>query len=420
LNKIFSIPIDLSLSKSLSIPIWRIIGLAFAIRLLLLVAIPTDTTEEPFTLTPFNDELSHYNYILYMAEYGERPIQIHSIRESYPIGLHDYEYYQPPLYYSLNGYIYSLLPGFLKNMYMIRFVNLIFSLLLILTIGRLILMIEPDLGVPSMLMIMLLASTVFFGASVTNGNLLWLFSAVIAYYGVTLIKAPGLRNRLLLMLFFILAIWTKLSALTLLPAILFVLYSSFRNKKVMERLILSVIWTAVALIWTIPLFWQNYNYYGSLLPLSVGCGEPVNILSQISLKKVVFTANYLLHTFYFPFDNYGIGILQALIILVIGVATVIIIFFGFKNLVYKFRISSVEYRNIIIFMSLTLGFALAGLVLMILRYEQSEARLIFTALPAISFLFTSGIEKIVGAGNYRIEKFILLFFALPYLIFIVH
>lgn len=408
------------LSKRLSISSWRIIGLAFAIRLLFLAATPIEATNEPFTITPFNDELSHYNYVVYMAEHGKRPLQVHSIKESYPIGLNDYEYYQPPLYYSINGHIYRLLPEFLKNIYTVRLINLILSLLLVLTIGRLILTIEPDLGVPAMLVVMLLASTVFFGVSVTNGNLLWLLSALVTYYGMLLIKSPNLKNRIAMMLFFILAIWTKLSALTLLPAILYVLYISFNKKKILSRLLLSVIWVSISLTWTIPLFWQNFNYYGSLFPLSVGCGEPVNILSQISLKQAVFTANYLLHTFYFPFDNFGYGILQALIILLMGVATIIIAFFGLKNLIYKFRIYSVEYRRIIIFMSLTLGFALLGLLMMILRYTQSEARLLFTALPAICLLLSSGIEKIFDGSNYRTEKVTLLFIALPYLIFIAH
>ena len=401
-------------------PVWRILGLALGLRLLFLIAVPAEYHDIPHRLSAFNDEAAHYNYVRQMAEHDLRPLQIHSIREAQPRGLQDYEYYQPPLFYRLAGYLENILPETMRGIYSARALNLMLGLLLILTVGRVLQLVNFDYAVPGMLLLTALGSVVFFSAVVTNDVLLWLLSALFAYYSLLSMKEPDWRKRAALGLCFAAALWTKLSALTLLPAMLLALYFSFKTRKWGLRIIFTLLWTLFALCWTYPLFRENLRFYGELLPLSVGMGEGQDIFAQISLKRLYLVTNYLAHTFYFPFENYWIGWVQAVIFLAMGLASLGVIYLAIRKLISDYRDSDVFIKKGYLFLGLCLAGALGGLTMMILRFSQSEARLTFTALPAICLLLISGFDRLCRGSRRRREIMALALPALPYLLFLLY
>lgn len=393
--------------------------MAFALRLIFLVGLPLEESHEPYSLSAFNDEQAHYDYVVHIAEVNTRPIQSHSILESYPQGLHDYEYYQPPLWYRIAGSMFNLIPESQRGVYAVRFLNLILSLLLILTVGRVVSIVSPRYGFSSMLFLAVLGSAVFFGATATNDVLLWLLSALTVYYGLLLIHKPEWKKRLAVTLCLSAAIWTKLSALTLLPAVFYVLFITFKGERIWLKAAFTLGWLAFAFLWTIPLFRENYIYYGSILPLSVGLGPPQNIAASLSLGKFFQTANYLVHSFYFPFENYWRGAFQAVLFLFLGVSTLALAYLSVKGWVKEFTSLSGENNRGVIFFGLTLLAAIVGVLMMVVRYNQSEARLAFVALPAICLLIISGMDRILGKFNRNLRWLALIFPALPYILFVI-
>ena len=419
---------------------WRIIGLAVVLRLLFIVGCPVEQINEPFTLSAFNDELSHYNYAVFYANNHYRPIQEHNILESYPQGLNDYEYYQPPLYYRLAGYFLNILPEKTPGIYILRSLNLVISILLILTIGRIVLLIEPGYVFASMIFLTIHPTSVFFGSAVTNDVLLWLMCSLGVYYGILLIKTSHLKYRIALCLCVSCAVWIKLSALAMIPALGFAIYLSYPQKGFIIKTLKTLMWCLFTIIWTVPLLWENYDYYGSILPMNAGLGQAVNAFQNFTLKKIFLSSNYIVHSFYFPFENYWIGTFQAVFFLVLGIISLIIVYLAFRYYYFIFKQLNKDTGNILIFLGLTILMAVGGLTMMTFRYNQSEARLTFLALPAIVILLMKGIDQLLltlklniakkrkidladviqNTSRNHIEKAVLFLTAIPYLLFVIN
>ena len=399
---------------------WRIIGFAFVLRLLFLIGVPVEETREPHTLSAFNDERAHFNYVLQMAETNTRPIQTHSINESYPFGVYDFEYYQSPLWYKLAGIVYSVLPHPLKDIRAVRFFNILLGLMTILTIGRIMLLFSSLISAASMVFLSILGSNALFNSTVTNDSMLWLTASLVVYYGLSLMNSWNWKNLLGLTLCFSAAIWTKLSGLILLPAVVYTLYLSCPGRNTWSRAVIAAGWSVFSLLLTIPLFVQNHLYYGTIFPMSVGSGPARNILEGLAPKKLYLTVNYLVHSFYFPFENYWLGALQAIIFLVMGIVSLAVIYLGCRHFIVIISKGSDLEKRRIIFLGLTLICVMGGLLLMIFRYNQTEARHALAALPAVTFLLLKGGESVLGRYRGRLAIFAALFPAVPYLLFVAH
>ncbi len=392
---------------------------ALALRLLFLIATPAADNSDTFRLSAFNDEKAHYQYVLRMAEEGVRPIQVHKVNESLARGIHEFEYYQSPLWYKLAASIYKALPSPLKNLHSIRFLNLIIGLALIPVIGSIVELYDSRLKSAAMVFSAILPSAVFFSSVVTNDNLFWLTSALTIYYGTALCLKSTVKNRLGMVLAFAAAVWTKMSALTLLPGLLFVLIASYRRKPTMIKVPVSLAWLILPLLLTAPLFRQNYLYYGSFIPLSAGT-EAHNLLTGLAPKNLYLTANYLAHTFFFPFENFYYGVYQAGLIFVLAAAVLVLTALVLKRFAADFARGSGENRRIQVFYGLTLIFMLTGLAYMILRYHQAEARLVFGALPVVALIIAGGLDKALGKHRNYTTLAAALLGALPYTIFLIH
>lgn len=399
---------------------WKIISFAFVIRLMFLIAVPVEENDQPFTLSAYNDEQAHLKYILHYVENGSRPIQTHSVAESYAQGRHDFEYYQSPLYYRISAWIYEALPDNFRSVYILRFVNLVFGILTILTIGQILLLFSARFSAGGMIFLSVFAPMVLFNVTVTNDVLLWLFSALLIYYSLLFLENPAYRYFAGMILIFSAAMWTKVSALTLLPAILFALYKGSKFGKLSSRLGVMGLFIFLTGLLTLPLFLENYLYYGSIIPLSIGSGAPVALAESLNLKSVYLTINYMLHTFYFPFGNYWRGLVHAVVIIIMGLVSLGIIYSGLRSFRKSLKEQVSWRRSARIFLMLTLILAAAGTLWMSFRYHQGEARMAFIALPAIVYFFLDGSEQMLGKRAQQILKFALLFPSLPYLIMLIN
>jgi hypothetical protein len=215
------------------------------------------------------------------------------------------------------------------------------------------------------------------------------------------------------------AIWCKLSALALFPAILYVIFTAYEVKKFGLRIMLTLSWTMFSMFLIFPLLWQNFQYYGAFLPMSVGSGTPHNIDHIFNLKNIYLNLNFIFHSFYFPFENYWLGAFHLILFILLGIMSLFIFYNALRH--YYRTISGFNdwHRKALIFLGLTLLFALIGLVYMIIRYHQAEARLTFLALPAITYLFLSGTDEVLGMYNRYLPKILAALIASSYLLFVI-
>jgi|GEM_PF-1363930 len=397
----------------------KILAFALVIRLLFLLAVPPEETSLPRTLSAYNDEAAHLQHILHYRKTNSRPLQSNSVMEAYPQGNFDYEFYQSPLYYKLNGYLLRIAPDLFANIYFLRFINVILGLWTILIIGQSLKLLSSVYAAGAMVVLSTLGSMVRFNTTVTNDVLLWLFSAYFIYYALMSLTNPKILNLLGMTASLSAALWSKLSALTLIPALIYVVYAASAGKNPVRRILSCFVWLAVTGLITIPLLWENYTLYGEFIPLSVGSGEPLKIIGSLNLSTLISLGNYYTHTFYFPFDNYWVGTLQKVIFLIMGLGTLALIFFAVKRFFAEFKTDSDFKRKALITLIVTLLAGLGGTLLMSLRYHQGEARMAFTALPAICFLLIYGSEKALGRYRKSILRILPLFLALPYLLLII-
>jgi len=397
----------------------KILAFALVVRVLFLIAVPADELFQPRTLSAYNDEQAHFQHILHYRYHNSRPLQTNSVAEAYPQRIFNYEYYQSPLYYFLCGRILRIMPEYFANVHLFRFINCIIGIWTILIVGRCLKLLSSVYAAAAMVMLSLLGSMVRFNTTVTNDALLWLFSAYFAYYALLSLANPKWLNILSMIFALSAAVWTKLAAVTLLPAMIFAVYSAYSPKKPLFRLLLSLLWSIPVLLLTLPLFLENYADYGAIFPLSTGSGSPVGSWQNLSLFALFSLANYYTHTFFFPFDNYWMGFFQACIFLFLGVVVLVIIFCAVKRFIIEFTTEQFFKKKPMIFLLLTLLTGVGGTLLMSLRYHQGEARMAFTALPAICFVLIYGSEKALGPYRKYILRLLPLLLALPYILLII-
>jgi 4-amino-4-deoxy-L-arabinose transferase-like glycosyltransferase len=397
--------------------VWKIIFIALVIRLLFIIGMPLEETSAPRTLSAFNDEKAHYKYVIKMERGENRPKQKQYQPEDFHLG--EFEYYQSPLWYRIAGAYLSFLPEAWRGVRAVRLLNALTGMLTILTIGRIMLFFSPQFGLSSMICISLLGGIVYYDSAVTNDILLWLLCALTVYFGISALKSGDRGSRWGMILSFSAGVWTKQSALLLLPGIFYAVFQGYVGQPSWKRIILALVYIAIGLLFCVPLFWENYIYYGQFIPLSIGSGEPYNLGAGLNPQFLARAVAYAGRSFYFPFTNFWGGAPSIIIFIILGSLSLILIYHGIKHSINILKSSLLWYRRSIVFLGLILAFALGGYSLMIFRYHQTEARHTFIALPAIIYLLISGGYTFLGKRSYRLAQLVAGITALPYLLFLI-
>ena len=151
-----------------------LVALAVCIRLVYVLCLPLGQKVQ-HRLEGLNDEPSHLNYVHYLAEHKQFPVQNHHARENDSFIRNEFEYYQPPVYYML-GAGCELLVGKANGKRACRFLSFFLGVLSLLVIYK----IFFRLGFPgilcqgAVLFAAFLPVYAYFCSVVSNDSLCWL------------------------------------------------------------------------------------------------------------------------------------------------------------------------------------------------------------------------------------------------------
>lgn len=302
---------DHPLRKKSSVPRWVWIAVIVGIlaRILYLALTPLPKQEGTF-LIPFNDELAHYHHVLYQRDFSRMPYQFDRTVSEAVLARGDGEYWQPTLYYQLCGYILriffsskekkeyiplspandypktlstssnsknntggSQFPYPTKEVVVLRFLSLCFWLAGIFILLKLV---PYSLMRTPILLSTLLGLWLPMSATINNDALLWFWICVL--YGFATYAARNGLTRyegLLLCGVFLMAMYTKLSALPLLPMALATIWVGRKHQPLLIRVTELFVAGTLILDLLLPMLYLRNILYGD--PLGVGQALPVGL-----------------------------------------------------------------------------------------------------------------------------------------------
>jgi hypothetical protein len=337
-----------------------VIGLT--LRTIFLLYTPIDQPESIGILSSYGDERAHVEYTLHILRTGYLPrtstaITIESVVPAF-------ENYQSPLYYLLHaGVCKALGVESVRDVTLCgRALSLLFGVLILWIAWKILKLMGGVWHSTEWAVIFtcLALSGVLVRFSTLAGNdaFFWLCSGFCCY---SLLKLPNDRNArtlTLLLLCLVCAFYVKLSALLLLPSVVFQVVRSRTD----TRLLLPLALAAVVLL--SPLFLRNLRDFGSLLPLASGFGESGWRLPNFD------SLFYAIRSGVFPWNevwNNWLGL--ALMLPALAVFSAVF--------VKWLRRPALDWHTIL------LGSALLAYVILNLQYDQAEARYLFVAWPVI-------------------------------------
>jgi len=211
------------------------------------------------------DEQAHFQYVRYLAEQRALPVQTSRMNDP----THDWEYYQPPLYYLVLAPVHLLADGLFHDRAItvraLRLVSILLWGVTLLFALRFLdeLRVEGGLVRATVVgMVGLLPTYVFLSSSLNNDNLLVALGGAILWRAA---KPASLRNSLWLGALAGLALLTKLTAVVFL-----VLFLTVPVVGLLRRSLAARAWphallaTSLAALSFAPWAWRNQVVYGSV------------------------------------------------------------------------------------------------------------------------------------------------------------
>jgi 4-amino-4-deoxy-L-arabinose transferase-like glycosyltransferase len=295
---------------SFRLPFSILLALALCIRLVYVFCLPLGQTVR-YRLEGLNDEPSHLNYVHYLAEHKQFPLQNHHARENDAFVRNEFEYFQPPVYYML-GAGCELLVGKSNSKLACRFLSFflgIFSLLVIYKIFF-------RLGFPGILcqgaalFAAFLPIHAYFCSVVSNDSLCWLVCLLLTLEictgwgkktGVPVVGRQiwfsALRTGALLGI----GMLIKSSLFIFYPVLgLFFLYRWFISKDLRWIGALAVSFLFSGLL-SVPWYLHNLHQYGSFMAFGIGNGPHQFYL--FSGNHFMDLLKWTLYYFWFPMQH---------------------------------------------------------------------------------------------------------------------
>ncbi len=387
-----------------------IISIGLACRIVYAVFTPT-----------FNapDEQSHYNYIKYLAENKELPIQTNKTNSV----SNDWEYYQPPLYYSLMAFAYSTANYLTSNIsyivIILRLINILFWLLTIyfsLQFLNIIISKNNYLKIFTLTIVSLLPSYTFSSSAINNDNLLIALGSIIIYISA---KPLTLRSAIILGILLGMSILTKLSAVIFfIYFVILLIYSIIRAKPTNINICNYILILAIGTIMWLPMGIRNVYIYGSMtaedianIPYIWSSSYQAIISSLIYLQKSFWAISGIYNNISSYFPLIGIFIFANALI-------------GFITLIFKQKgnllLEFADYQGII----LSLWLAVVVDIILIFRfgilYGQSQGRFLFPLLVPISLWLALSIKSLFRFKNDSISIHIVGIFSLYSVLFMIY
>jgi MFS family permease len=373
------------------------VAAGIVLRVLFLALSPLEGDSVVGRLSAYNDESAHFHYIMHIANHGNLPGKGDSIPEDAKAAT--FENFQSPLYYLLCTPFVALWQSVNPSAgyFAARIISLIASIALVplaFSIARMF-GFEQTAAASAAMVTAILGSFVRFGSLVSNDALCWLFGGLAVYFWLkTERDAPTSRHFLLWSLAMIASIFTKLSALLLLPLPFLSSVLERRWRQSLRWLLCSLVVLAAAL----PIWLRNIQDFGSLLPFAAGFGEPG--AGQASWLSV---AAYAMRSLFFPWQEFWGGWLGGLIVL----ASILVCAYLTLSSIHQFK----SLRFPVDYLLLLLA-SLSGFIWLNFHYFQAEGRYLLISWPAWVI--------VIGAGGRSVVRqwFLLGALLLPYVLFV--
>lgn len=362
-------------------------------------------------LTPIGaapDELAHFKYVTHLMEHGSVPVQTTDVISG--AETHDYEYYQPPLYYFILAAVGNVINHFIQPsegllLLLLRVFQLSFwgitAAFSYLT-ARKLLAERPTAAAILLSLAAVLPAYISSSAGINNGNLAIALSSVILYL---LLLKRNWSNAFLLGLFCGLALLTKLTAVGVVGLVILLLVWECARAGV--RRSSAIAKTAVVLLLLLVLIgpWVLYNLdtYGSLTAESVGNAPNRVIENMPEAARPFWSLGHINHTFwavagrkneltFLPWLSAALG--------VVLLAGLLARFFSRRQ-----AVEDAALRRWIKTAAVALVLQLALVLRMGVEYGQGQGRFLFPLFAALavvlssavySLLRLSGLEKRLG------------------------
>ena len=387
-----------------------VISLFFKLKIV--YELPLGTISNEYGLSGFDDEPAHLNYVKYLLDNNKLPKFETKVIDPNAFVTNEFEYHQPPLYYSI---IYSLSKLFFVTdlneiLILGRIFNVFLSLVGLIVLFTIFKVLElSDVEILTALSIyLLLGSSVYQFTVFGNDALSW----VLLWFLLLLILKGIIKNWIMIVIVLTLSHYTKLSILPfylLLFLSLFLEIKKYGLSRTMTSKIIAVM--VLPLIFSLPWYIRNYNEYGSIFLMNFFNGEWhfVKTFEESFVKLMKMPYSFLFRMHFLP-PKYILSWLNIIPYLWLG-ASIVLWILRVRN-IFKFG-----YKIQI------LNFLLILIVGAYLYYAiptgYTEGRFLYPALPAIIYymtevLFEKKIKDILFEG-WQIA-FVLLVFLPSYVV----
>lgn len=233
-------------------------------RLKIVYELPLGTISNEYGLSGFDDEPAHVNYVKYLLDNNKLPKFETKVIDPNAFETNEFEYHQPPLYYSI---IYLLSKLFfvtdLNNILIIgRLFNVMLSLLGLILLFRILKVLElSDVKILTALSIyLLLGSSVYQFTVFGNDALSWIFLWLL----LLLILNGVIKKWFMIVIVITLSHYTKLTILPFYLVLIAALFFEIQKFGLSRTTFLKVFAIIILpLIFSLPWYLRNYNEYGS-------------------------------------------------------------------------------------------------------------------------------------------------------------
>ncbi|MCB2200896.1 hypothetical protein KQI63_15935 [bacterium] len=379
--------------------------LAVLLRLTLIFSQPFHGTP-PEGLPAFNDEASHLNHALLDHQSTLPGVQRMGVRDEGALARGEVEYSQPPLYYWMVAGAMKVIGTGTVSLYLLRLA----SMILWLAGLHLLFYFAPYRAARMPILIggALLGAGLIPSTTINNDSLFTLtIGGLYAYATMTREENFSILRLINLALLFAVAIWTKLAALTLAPMVLAIAWVAGPRERRWARVVLV---GAVALWATMPLWLQRTLLFGSPLSIEHAASGTLPPFDPELLVKSTFYSLVMPWMELWGHPAVKIGMVAFGFLLVVSLAG---LFSRWHDLVDAIRERGASTVTLL-WMIGGLG-AVAGWLYYAIRFQQSEARLLLPAAPALAVAF--GWQFLIYRDNLRkaLAILVVIIILLPYL-----
>jgi len=364
-----------------------LVGCALCIRLFYVFFMPTGQTVR-FRIEGLNDEPSHLNYVHYLAEHDNFPVQTHHAREADSFVRNEFEYYQAPAYYVLGAGIERLF-GKSNILFLCRMLSFVFGVLTFFTLGKIFRLLSFDKMAADAVVLFaaFFPAHAYFCSVVSNDSMSWFIAAILTLLLVraTLTDETATQKTLWFLslqicVILTIGIYTKSSLFLFVPIILLLpIYKAIVLHD--RRWILPVICaTAFTFASVVPWHLRNAQLYGSFFAIDIGNGPAQFFL--FTPHAFVRFVKLALFSFWYPMQNVppshavsGILVLEAIVLIV---NTILLTRYFLNNR----KIMAGE-----IVLGILLLLNMVAYIKYNLYWDNNDGRFFFPSLAALCFVF---------------------------------